>query len=313
MIYLKENQSIQKLRRYNLSANQKKNFKFDSLFHLINFKLVNTVKGIFHYMWEVFFGFNDLIKLFKYKNISKNQKALVLGNGPSQEYISKKDLIDFKKKGSLFFVNYWFLNKKLQNVIPNFLVISDLRLVSNNNDPFFNNKNKTLIKMIKKNKTMNIICPIRVKYKLKNIINEERIIAFCDSELRGVISNTWPIFPRGYLSMTVYKALALANWMNFKKIYILGVDNTYPRNTYSDINNSILNHEIHAGKKFKDTTVVNNSLSYNTMADLFQELSILFRDAKKFNKKNNIYNLDQYSLTDTFKKIKFSRKIFKEI
>lgn len=313
MTYLKENQSIQKLRRYNLSSNQKKSLKFDSIFHLINFKIINTIKGLFHYMWELIFGFFDLIKLFKYKNISKNQKALVLGNGPSQEYISKKKLVDFKKKGSLFFVNYWFLNKKLKNVIPNFLVISDLRLVSKNNDPFFSYKNKILIKMIKKNKKMKIICPIRVKQRLKNIINEDRIIAFCDSELRGISSNIWPILPRGYISMTVYKALALANWMNFKKIYILGVDNTYPRNTYSDINNSILNHEIHAGKKFKDTNIVNNSLSYNTMADLFQELSILFRDAKKFNKKNNIYNLDQYSLTDAFKKIKFSSKTFKEL
>ena len=113
--------------------------------------------------------------------------------------------------------------------------------------------------------------------------------------------------------MTVYKAIAVANWMNFKKIFILGVDNTYPRNTYSDINNSILNHEIHAGKKFKETTVVNNTSNYRSMADLFQEISFLFRDAFKLNINNNIYNLDEYSLTDAFKKQKFHKGFFKNL
>lgn len=313
MNYLKENKKIQKLKRYNLLSNQEKSFKFYSIFYLIKFKLLNTITGLIHYLWEVVFGLDDLIKLMKYRNSFKNKKALILGNGPSQEYISKKDLNDFKKNGSLFFVNYWFLNKKIQDVIPNFLVISDIRLIKKNKDSFFD-KNKILLKLIKRNKNMKIICPIKLKKKLKLIVKDQnRIIAFCDSELRGISSNTWPILPRGYISMTVYKALAIANWMSFKKIYILGVDNTYPRNTYSDINNSILNHEIHAGEIFKDTKVVNNSLSYKSMADLFQELSILFRDANKFNSKKNVFNLDQYSLTDAFKKLKYSKNILKDM
>lgn len=314
MMYLNENKKINKLKKFNLSHNKKKFYNLENIFYLIKSIIIKLIFGILYYIWELIYGFKDIVKLFKYKNIFKDKTALILGNGPSQEYITKKDLITFKKKGIIFFVNYWFLNNNIKKIVPHFLVISDIRLLNKESDNFFNSKNKILLKYIRKHISMKIICPIRVKKKLLKVVkDEDRIIAFCDSELRGILSNTLPIFPRGYISMTVYKAIAVANWMNFKKIFILGVDNTYPRNTYSDINNSILNHEIHAGKKFKETTVVNNTSNYRSMADLFQEISFLFRDAFKLNINNNIYNLDEYSLTDAFKKQKFHKGFFKNL
>ena len=99
--------------------------------------------------------------------------------------------------------------------------------------------------------------------------------------------------------MTLYKSLANALWYGYKSIYILGMDNTYPRNIYSDKDNNILNLEIHSGTP---DYVADISQYYGCMGDLLVDLSNIFYDAKKFANKS-IINLDPYSLTDAFKKI----------
>jgi hypothetical protein len=102
----------------------------------------------------------------------------------------------------------------------------------------------------------------------------------------------------------------MALWFSYKKIYLLGLDNTYPRDLYSDKNNSILNLENHAGLKNSILDITN---CYGSLADTLVEISYLFIDIKKFSKFKNIYNLDKYSLTNVFKKISFSNKTIRKI
>ena len=163
MMYLNENKKINKLKKFNLSHNKKKFYNLENIFYLIKSIIIKLIFGILYYIWELIYGFKDIVKLFKYKNIFKDKTALILGNGPSQEYITKKDLITFKKKGIIFFVNYWFLNNNIKKIVPHFLVISDIRLLNKESDNFFNSKNKILLKYIRKHISMKIICPIRVK------------------------------------------------------------------------------------------------------------------------------------------------------
>jgi hypothetical protein len=111
--------------------------------------------------------------------------------------------------------------------------------------------------------------------------------------------NINPLFPRGYLSMTLYKALSLALWFDYDRIFVLGMDNTYPRNVYCDRRNRILNLEVHAGTE--DYTADWGDV-YGSMGDLLFELSHLFYDARKFAPNARIVNLDPYSLTDAFEK-----------
>ena len=311
--YLKENKKIHKLKKFNILSNRK-NFCRNNLLLSVYFRLKYLTFGLIYYLWELCFNIDKICLLLKLKNTYKNYTALVLGNGPSQELISKNELKQFiNEGGKLFVVNYWFLNKKIRTVIPNFLVLSDIRVLAKINNKFFKKNNDQLKKYILKYKDMKIICPIRMEKQIKKFINPSRIIFFCDSELNGFISNTKPIYPRGYLSMTVYKAIAMAVWFSFKKIYVLGVDNTYQKNIYVDINNRMYNHEIHAGKNFKDTSLISISNQYRSMSDFLHETSVLFRDAKKLNINNNIFNLDEYSLTDAFSKLKYYKGMLKNL
>lgn len=98
--------------------------------------------------------------------------------------------------------------------------------------------------------------------------------------------------------MTLYKALAYALWFGYKNIYILGMDNTYPRNLFSDKDNNILNLEIHSST---NDYVLDMTKLYGCIGDVLVEISQIFHDAKKFSNKS-IINLDPYSLTDAFKK-----------
>jgi hypothetical protein len=166
------------------------------------------------------------------------------------------------------------------------------------------------LKYLRLNKNIKVICPFLHIHLVDRYIEKTRIIGFCDTELRTFYSNVNPLLPRGYLSSTVYKAIAMALWFSYKEIYLLGLDNTYPRDLYSDKNNSILNLENHAGIKNSILDITN---LYGSFSDVLIEISYLFKDIEKFSKFKNIYNLDIYSLTNVFKKFSFSNKILKEI
>ena len=151
------------------------------------------------------------------------------------------------------------------------------------------------------NDSIIIACPIRRCGELSKRYGEHRVIGFVDSELRMWNKNLNPLLPRGYLSMTLYKSLALAIWFGYEKIFIIGMDNTYPRTVYCNLDNKFINHEIHAaGADF----AVDMSGMYGTVGDGIVDISLLFYDARKFTREN-VINLDQYSLTDAFKKIPF--------
>ena len=96
MMYLNENKKINKLKKFNLSHNKKKFYNVENIFYLIKSTIIKLIFGILYYIWELIYGFKDIVKLFKYKNIFKDKTALILGNGPSQEYITKKEGIQKK-------------------------------------------------------------------------------------------------------------------------------------------------------------------------------------------------------------------------
>jgi len=105
--------------------------------------------------------------------------------------------------------------------------------------------------------------------------------------------------------MTLYKALAWALNLGYSEIGVIGMDNTYPRNLYCDEDNHPLNLEIHGGV---DDYVIDNSALYPTIATRMADLFLLFRSLECF-PSNGIINLDQYSLTDRFRKVKLSEFI----
>jgi hypothetical protein len=298
--YIEENERVDNLPKIIAQCNKKKSYKIYSVRWAL-YKKIKFFRELAKYCLEIIVSFNFLIRTISLKKAKKNKKALVLGNGPSQGYLSENDLQRLKKSGiEIFAVNHFNENVNYKNIAPDYLVLSDsgtLNFSPENNALL--EKNKLLLDYLNKHQDIKIICAaLRIK-NLSKILGKKRIMAaFIDSDFVGISNNISPIFPRGYCSMTLYKALANALWFGYREIYILGMDNTYPRNIYSNKNNNILNLEIHAGSP---DYVADVSSFYECMGDLLVDISNIFYDAKKFSRES-IINLDPYSLTDAFRK-----------
>lgn len=298
-LYIKENEYVMSLNRRVITG--KKKVKYSHPLPNFLFSTYKLSRNLLSFIIESIQYRQDFIKLKKMKNIKSQCDALVIGNGPSQGYLSVELLENFRKcGGEIFTVNYWQQNKKLSSFIPNYIVISDPATLSfAESYESLKENNLSLLSYLKINQNIKIIAPVSRKIDLCKLFSEDQLIYFTDTDLSGISRNISPIYPRGYLSMTLYKALAFAHWFGYRKIYVIGMDNTYPRNIFCDSDNKILNLEIHAeGHDY----VADQSAIYNNIAELLTEISGVFRDAMKFALDDKVVNLDEYSLTDAFKK-----------
>jgi hypothetical protein len=139
---------------------------------------------------------------------------------------------------------------------------------------------------------------------------------FDDRELSAWTKNTNPTKPRGYVGLTLYKALAFAIFLGYEKIYVLGMDNTQFMAHRSDLQNSILLRSNHAYTSRLENEIesVETNFSERTldgMAGFFTTYSHIFADLRKF--RGPVYNLDQFSLTTAFPKLEHHPWIKKDV
>jgi hypothetical protein len=296
--YLRMNRKVHNLPCAKIEGTPKK-LDRKSLTKLFVNKIFN-LKGILVYFFEISIGIKWMWNLKTLKSSKVQNRSIIIGNGPSQGYLTNEILQGLKdNKLDIIVVNYWNENVSLSSVVPTYLVISDPHTLSENAPSRLQDRNTALRKYLLENPTITLICPIRRCKELSTIFNKERLIGIVDSDLQYWSSNITPIRPRGYISMTLYKALAIAKWFDYEKIYVLGMDNTYPRNIFCNIDNKFINLEQHAGG---DEYTVDQSKIYPNIGVGLLEISDLYFDSYKFNS-DSIYNLDPYSLTDSFKKI----------
>jgi len=295
--YEAENEYVFSLPRV-IASGSPKEFYPHSVFWLL-FKKLASLRIVKQYVKHVIVNWKWFIKLKKIRNHGLAANAIVIGNGPSQGFLDIDCLRQFKANGGhIYCVNYWTVNKDLCEVVPTHMVTSDPFTLSPSVPDYAKEKDAQLLSFLKEHVSIKIFCPLERCESLAEIFGSDRIVGFVDQELRLWSTNINPMYPRGYLSMTLFKALAMAMWVNYQNIYIIGMDNTYPRNIYCDENNKIINHEIHT----EDLDFsVDQSAIYKNTGDCLIEIAQIFYDAKIF-KNKKIVNLDPYSLTNVFNK-----------
>jgi len=172
--------------------------------------------------------------------------------------------------------------------------LSDPYSLSSNVEP---EKSKNLIAYLRHNPSIRVLCIYQLADELKKhgLVNESYLLI--DNYL-PFSNNIHPLLPRGYLSMTLYKALAWALYLKYYQIGVIGMDNTYPRNLYCDHDNCILNLETHAGD---EDYLLDQTSRFPSTASLMQDLFLVFKDLDCF-RNDSVVNLDPYSLTDRFRK-----------
>jgi hypothetical protein len=292
--YIEEHKYVFSLPRKSLNPRLKKRKAIGwSLKRLVRNHIFSALRCFKNYPKEIWEGRNYLPKTARIRNCKKGKTAIVIGNGPSQGYLSVDVLNKFVEHGGeTYCVNYWPTNQKLSSHVPTWMVFSDP-------DTFkASEKARSLVEYLKKNNSIKIVVPSSLISELNFYSLNNDFYIFVDSEFT-LWRNINPLYPRGYTSMTLYKALAWAIHLGYGRIGVIGMDNTYPRNIFNDEMNRVCNLETHAGEP---DSLLDMSPLYENVAALLDDLFKLFYDLSLFEEKN-IFNLDIYSLTDAFEKV----------
>ena len=239
-----------------------------------------------------------LVRIRKKKNSMSNKSALVLANGPSLNSISLEQVAKAQDESTdVFVVNFFPIVEKTQVMIPNYLVLSDPVTKPNSIDP----RSVALWNWIGIHQKVQIICPSSWYRTLKdNEFDISRFIFFDDTALISWSRNVSPVRARGYLSLTAYKALAVACFFGYSEIEIIGFDNSQIKGLVVDDKNRIFQGPSHFVEYEMLTDI--SDLYYGGVGDYFHDFSCAFLDLKKFSHYKNIRNLDSDSFVDAFPK-----------
>jgi hypothetical protein len=246
------------------------------------------------------------LKFFQYRELkslheSSSDPIIVFANGPSVNKYSLEQYLDLQLRDYKFFaVNSFALSELGKRFKPNYYVLSDpgyLTRVEDASDPLtiaLNCYGESLIVFVPS--TWSQISTLKCK-----------IIKFNDFSLFGLSRNVKVWKPRGYSSLTAYKALALAIHLTEAQVGIIGFDSTEFHFLKSDSNNNLLLHPGEGRHFFKqESEIIDISNLYpNGVGDVLYTASLVFASLRNF-PISRIINLDENSLVDVFKKIPLS-------
>lgn len=236
------------------------------------------------------------LKSNKFSGVGRN--ALVVANGPSLNLISLEKVVEAQRDSvDVFAVNFFPLSEGTNVLVPNFLVLSDPATKPKAEDLRAIN----LWKWIDLHREVKIICPSSWFRELRNLeFDLTRFQFFDDSALISWSKNISPVRARGYLSLTAYKALAVAVYFNYSEIDIIGTDNNQFKGLVVDENNRVIQGPNHFTQYSNDIDITDRLP--DGVADYFYDSSCAFSDLRKFSKAGVIWNLDPGSYVDAFPK-----------
>jgi len=222
-------------------------------------------------------------------------QALVLGNGPSLAKLNAKMVNE--ENPDIWVVNDFYKVKQADDLNVTHYVLSDGAYFAGLPSEISAKLKPVLDYAESKNATL--ILPHWAKELQVSRISSLKIFYFDDRGLSAWSKNTTPVKPRGYLGLTLYKALGFALYLGYERVFILGMDNSEFLNYGSDEANRLLHYNNHAYQNSGIAFDMSN-LYLDGMASAFSSLSHNFGDLLKF--KGPIVNLDGQSLTTRFPK-----------
>jgi len=248
-----------------------------------------------------YFGDKEDTKFFKsttraLRNSKVNSQALVLGNGPSLMNLNSEMIS--ADSPDIWVVNDFYKVKQAEGLAVTHYAISD-RIYFSNPPGVVNARLIPILEYVKRKNAI-LVLPHWASTLNLPIPNSIKTYFFDDRELSAWSSNTTPIKPRGYIGLTLYKALAFALYLGYEKVFLLGMDNTEFLNYGSDKSNRILLKGNHAYENLANAADLSDHFA-DGMASVFTSLAHTFGDLLKF--KGPVFNLDEYSLNTRFPKL----------
>lgn len=233
----------------------------------------------------------------------KKKNAVVLGNGPTVKNLNFVRVRELKLKEELeiFTVNYGLLDEDIQNLEPNYLVLSDEMTMPNALDE----RTTELWKRISESKGIVVITPTSWHSKFDELkqCKNGSCLHFKDSSLEGISKSTSPLRARGYSSMTTYKALAFAVHLGYAEIFCAGIDNSSFKSVEVNQHNHLIQNSRHLNENYMKSKDI--SVGYpNGMCDYLADYASLFYTLRRCFGSKKIVNLALDSELDVFRKIK---------
>ena len=261
-------------------------------------------------MHYIFFGFwTEFPYLFNkvthLKNSKKDKKAFVFANGPSLLQIDPHKIHKLCESGDydVFGVNSYVSSDFGKVAKPTMYVLSDpAHFGFGTIDGSFKrcNECRSDVESLRNLKGVTLFVPFQFRNKIDNVsIN---VVTFCDKEsvfFKNFSDIRWP---RGFCSMTAFKALQIACYLGYKEIFIAGFDNSNFKNISVDEKNQMWETDTH----FYDCDGIKRKvcppayLAVN-MAEYLVSNAMLFKDLYGFSRAQ-ISNLIKDSLVDAFPK-----------
>lgn len=232
----------------------------------------------------------------------KGKSAFVFANGPSMNILDPNKIKEYCQKGYEVFAVNSYINSNFGAIVtPNYYVLSDPAHFGVSLNLLSDNRKKEVAEDLDKIKNLGVelFVPAQFYHRVAGINK----YPFCDSENLFSKNVSDILKPRGYVSMTAYKALSIACYLGYDKIYICGFDNNYFKSLVVDSENNLYYMNEHFNECEKSLKVLHKIRKDEgeNIGELLYNHHLLFKSLDKFCKES-IINLDTNSLVDCFSK-----------
>jgi len=270
-----------------------------SIIEIIIYRLKKTIYSRLLYWQDRISRHEAYRSLIDLKDSKTGKRAFVFANGPSLSILNP---LKIKDTGYDIVAVNGYLWSDFSNIAkPTHYVLSDPVCFLYDSTSVSASRNHITNKysfILKEIMESGISLFVPTKYLDTLPTSRKNIFGFCDIE-NELSKNIMDITkPRGYLSMTAYKALAISLYLGYDRIYICGFDNDYFKYLESNIDNQLFytdKHFFDSGKK------LNASSHANSVAEYLYKDHFLFSHLSKF-PKSRLCNLDPKSLNTYFEK-----------
>lgn len=263
---------------------------------IINYLYIKA-RLLAEYFW---FTLPNIRKINKIKKLEKSQKgknAFVFANGSSMSKLDPYKIKKFQELGYDVFAGNSYINSHFAEIVnPNYYIFSDHVHFGIKCSKEVAEKYSQDVKKILK-----LGVPIFIPHRYCKGIDWPNTIVFNDS-IDIFSNNVIDMTKRkGYVSMTLFKALSAACYMGYDKIYISGFDNDYFKHLQVDENNDIYYLDIHFYDEKNSKNFQRKEEIHSSMGEVLLNTSLIFDGLQKF-KNLPIVNLDKNGLVDSFSK-----------